>query len=313
MRTLCLTLLGAAALSLGCARGTSAAPTMRWVEELAPEHRWLAALGGDAKRGVYAAGRGLYRLDAQGWTLIPGSDSRAWRGLNVDDAGVWVVGGAGFTARLDAQVLSEHRAVGAAYDLLYVAGDAEKATATAVGPELWRWDGAAWTSSVEPSLAGLDLGALYEAPDHGLFVKGHPKATGKGSSVGRPNGSAWTLDNIGLKGHIQALDGTASDDVWAVGYTTKLFGKGGQAHHWDGHTWTTTRLPVDRPLWAVYATSRDEVWAGGADGLLLRWDGAAWKGVPTGLDGPITALIAPTGEPMRVIVNNERILRWQAP
>ena len=59
--------------------------------------------------------------------------------------------------------------------------------------------------------------------------------------------------------------------------------------------------------------SHDEVWAGGADGLLLRWDGAAWTSVPTGLDGPITALIAPAGEPMRVIVNNERILRWQAP
>lgn len=313
MRSLGLSLLAVAAVILGCAGRGGAEPAMRWAEELAPDHRWLAALGGDAKRGFYAAGRGVYRLDGETWTQIPGTDQRAWRGVSVDDGGAWVVGASGSTGRIEGQTFTEHRAPGAGYDLIYVVGDGARAYASAVGPELWRWSGSTWASDVPPSLGGLDLGALFLAPDGGLFVKGHPKATGKGSSVGRPSGDGWILDNIGLKGHIQAMAGTGSDDVWAVGYTTKLFGKGGQAHHWDGKAWTTVKLPVDKPLWAVSAVSRTEVWAGGDNGTLLRWDGQAWTSVPTGLNKPITALVAAPGAPLRLIVNNERILRWAEP
>lgn len=299
--------------TLGCGGAASAPAAMRWVEELAPDHRWLSALAADPATGTFAVGRGLYRLDGSAWSLVHGSDLRAFRGLSVDAAGVWITGSGGTTLRLAGGQLVEHRAPGAGYDILAIVGDGGAAWATAAGEELWRWDGAAWSSLVEPLFAGRTLGALYLAPDGVLFAKSHPREPGRGSAVAQRDGERWRADEIGLKGHIEALHGTSSSDVWAVGYTVKLFGKGGQAHHWDGRTWTTTPLPVDKPLSAVYAAAPDEVWAGGADGTLLRWDGQSWTVVPTGLKWGITAILAPGGAPLRIIENNARILRWEEP
>lgn len=302
--------LGAIWSLLGCGGAASAPAAMRWVEELAPDHRFLSGLA-TAGSGTWAAGFGLYQLDNHSWREVPGTNQRTWRGLSADADGVWLTGSAGVTARVVGGAVTEHRAPGAAYDILAVAGDGGAAWATAAGQELWRWDGAAWSSTVEAPFAGRILGALFLASDGTLFVKSHPRQGGQGSSVARRTGETWVDEAIGQKGHIAALHGTSSSDLWAVGYTTKLFGKGGQAHHWDGRAWTTVPLPVDRPLSCVYARAPDDVWVGGEGGTLLRWDGQTWSVLPTGLKWTITAILAPPDQPVRIIENAARILRWE--
>ncbi len=113
------------------------------------------------------------------------------------------------------------------------------------------------------------------------------------------DGEKWRIipsPSPGLfKSELVAIDGTASDDLWAVGYTEEL---NDETHtlalHWDGTAWQTIPSPnpyaVDNWLTDVVAVAPDNVWAvgWGRDGitdtdftqpLFLHWDGADWTPV----------------------------------
>ena len=81
------------------------------------------------------------------------------------------------------------------------------------------------------------------------------------------------------------LDGTATNDVWAVGATGAL----ALLQHWDGSSWNLVPAPDGAgTLRGVDALSASDAWAvgyapvGGPDRQtqVLRWDGAAWTEVP---------------------------------
>ena len=86
---------------------------------------------------------------------------------------------------------------------------------------------------------------------------------------------------------LQAIDGVAADDVWAVG----VRGDGGYRNarpltlHWDGDRWSTVpSLNAAGVLISVEAVSSSDVWAvgqlyvgGDTDILILHWDGSAWS------------------------------------
>lgn len=283
---------------------------MRWVEELAPEHRWLARIAMDPACGTYLAGRGVYRLDGQTWTLLPGTDERAWRGLSVDPGGLWVTGASGAAARIEQGKLIDRR-IPVSYDVLEVRGDATTAFATAAGSELWTWTAAGWSKSEPPEFSDSRLGSLFLAPQGELFVRVHPRATGKASSVGRRVGDRWLVDSPFPRGSIQTIGGTSASDIWAIGGASTLLGERAFAYHWDGRSWTATDVQLNRSLYSIYARAPDDVWVGGDGGALLHWDGRSWSQVPTGLKWGITAILAPAGQPFRVIENAARVLRWE--
>src|SRR5205085_3994843 len=107
----------------------------------------------------------------------------------------------------------------------------------------------------------------------------------------------WTVvdsPSPGSRNELQAVDGSSSNDVWAVGFTSN----GGSARtlilRWNGSTWTETPSPNPGPggnyLFGVAALSPDNVWAVGASGdvdhgngvpLTEHWEGRSWAVVPS--------------------------------
>jgi hypothetical protein len=102
------------------------------------------------------------------------------------------------------------------------------------------------------------------------------------------------VQHAGIDPILWSVDGSAPDDVWAVGaYYDPL--ANAQVQHWDGKSWTlvpdgAADLPVTA-LRGVHAIAKDDVWAVGlynasADGtgpiqpLIQHWDGRAWTVVP---------------------------------
>lgn len=115
------------------------------------------------------------------------------------------------------------------------------------------------------------------------------------------DGSSWSrvptpLPDPGGDDSLKGVDGAASDDVWAVGYSQGSGFVVPLVMHWDGDAWT--KVPVDLPfgntfgvLRGMVAISPTDVWAVGVTGsprdasLLLHWDGETWE--------PSTHVLAP--------------------
>ncbi|MGW1676914.1 hypothetical protein [Saccharopolyspora sp. NPDC002376] len=192
------------------------------------------------------------------------------------------------------------------------------------------WDGQEWT---RVDLAGPP-GSLPEptalkafAPDDVWTVGG----AGRGMAQ-HWDGQAWTDVPVpALAEHdweawkLTDVEGVASNDLWAVGYSTWPNGSRTVALHWDGQAWTEVPAPdvngdpsVLEVLDNVLALAPDDVWVGGHSGPESRgvpytahWDGKAWQVIELGESGKITQLVqvgdqvqlfgvGPNGEPFRL-------------
>ena len=101
--------------------------------------------------------------------------------------------------------------------------------------------------------------------------------------------------------YLEAVDATATEDVWAVG---EYGGTYGIVDHWDGSSWTmTTQQGISNSLSAVAAVLPSDVWASGyklnRDGVTKafaeHWDGISWTPMSTprpGYDSRLLALAA---------------------
>lgn len=92
-------------------------------------------------------------------------------------------------------------------------------------------------------------------------------------------------------GSLNAISGSAEDDVWAAGYA----GSANTAHtfvqHWDGCRWSEADMPALADVsWlsGLTALSRNMAWAVGSTQtstntrtLTERWDGTAWTAIPS--------------------------------
>jgi exonuclease V gamma subunit len=62
---------------------------------------------------------------------------------------------------------------------------------------------------------------------------------------------------------VQAVWGTAADDVWAAGYQGLLM-------HWDGASWRQEVSGTANPLLAVWGVGGTDVWAVGESATILH-------------------------------------------
>src|SRR5207249_229081 len=103
-----------------------------------------------------------------------------------------------------------------------------------------------------------------------------------------------TLPPPGMPGNnvLNAVSGTSSSNVWAVGYQTKRYQSYPTvplAEHWNGTKWTVARTPPvsgSGELHGVVAIAVNNVWAVGelssTNGPLVEhFDGASWQIFPT--------------------------------
>ncbi len=157
--------------------------------------------------------------------------------------------------------------------------------AWAVGADVLRWDGVAWTRITDPQLAGNRFAGdeWYSAWGVGAEVW-----LGGYNRLARFDGKAWTIiDPLpqSLSCPYGGLWGSKSDDLWA-GCGTAGYGK---VARWNGRMWAATA--IDYPITSVqglWGLAGDELWlAGGCDacgkaGEIRRWDGTAWRLVDYG-------------------------------
>src|SRR6266536_5061506 len=119
-------------------------------------------------------------------------------------------------------------------------------------------------------------------------------------------GSGWTQvptpNPDPVSNRLDAVDGLADDDVWAVG--SRQGGEDGTlVEHWDGSAWSVVPSPnPPQPFsWldAVWVASSTDAWAVGATQdlsgmsettLIEHWDGRAWTIVPSPSPGRINNL-----------------------
>lgn len=79
----------------------------------------------------------------------------------------------------------------------------------------------------------------------------------------------WTRVTSPTTNALNALWGSAEDDVWAVGAKGTIL-------HWQGSTWTQVHSPTTDTLYAIWGSSAKDVWIVG--GLTtLRWQGSSWE------------------------------------
>jgi hypothetical protein len=164
------------------------------------------------------------------------------------------------------------------------------------------WNGTSWSVVPSPNVPGQHnkLNAVSAVPGSPNEVWAVGEA-GPSALILQWNGVQWSLVPAASAGPVPILTGVvaiASDNVWAVGWTSAGAGPITLTQHWDGSTWSVVPSPNPGPtfnyLWGVAAVSTDDMWAVGyyvAPGtngrtLMLRWNGSSWTHVPGHDSGP---------------------------
>jgi hypothetical protein len=161
------------------------------------------------------------------------------------------------------------------------------------------WNGSTWSLVPSPNF-NQGYNELYGAAaisSTDVWAVGYHNIANYGSEKSMAlhwNGTAWSIvptRNIGQDANeLLAVDGVASNDVWAVGFGHSSSNQVGVPliQHWDGTTWSLVRAPnLGRGfsvLNGIVAVASDDVWAVGARGdstLILHWNGTRWSVVPS--------------------------------
>ncbi|MEV0621749.1 hypothetical protein AB0I81_51080 [Nonomuraea sp. NPDC050404] len=130
----------------------------------------------------------------------------------------------------------------------------------------------------------------------------HPGQPSVRPLTARWNGSAWSIVTTpATGGRLNGVDGSAPDNVWAVGAGTT----GPLAERWNGSSWSIVPTPappgaLSASLSGVKTFSGTNAWAVGSYGtsaapntrtLIQRWNGTSWSIVPSPSPDPIRNLL----------------------
>ena len=86
----------------------------------------------------------------------------------------------------------------------------------------------------------------------------------------------WCWENPLPQGNqLNAVWGSAADDVWAVGALGVIL-------HWDGSSWKGADSGTTRQLNGVWGSSAGDVWAVGVLGTILHYIGGTWQNAASG-------------------------------
>ncbi|MBN1342486.1 MAG: hypothetical protein JXQ73_07390 [Phycisphaerae bacterium] len=91
----------------------------------------------------------------------------------------------------------------------------------------------------------------------------------------RYDGSTWSTMTSGTTISLRDVWGTGPNDVFAVGY-------GGTILRYNGATWSPMTSGTTRGLYAVWGSAANDVFAAGESGTVLHYDGTAWSSMESG-------------------------------
>ncbi len=107
------------------------------------------------------------------------------------------------------------------------------------------------------------------------------------------DGAVWSasynIEGLPAPGIITAMSGTASSDVWAVGYKNMPDGSNVPfTARWNGAEWKFVPIPAAaEQVQSVWAVSKNEAFVVSFNGSIHKWNGATWAAMT--LPGTIPA------------------------
>lgn len=304
----CFTLCAALAVS---ASGQSSTPCGSWVPlstpnpvtathailrdvvTIAPNDVW--AVGEASVSGASVGGQSItmtLHFDGGAWSIVPspsptgisgGANDFLWAAAATSSSDVWAGGG-------------QYKQAPDGFYGLHILVE--------------RWNGSAWQVMNTPVTVGGSgshvSGIKAFAPNDVWFVGDWMDMAAVGQAVQKAlamhwDGSKFTVfptpffnpapGSYGAGHGMEAVDGVAPNDVWAVGGAHDGdASKVSQILHYDGSQWTRVLGP-EPPGWqrlnAVEAIAANDVWAGGERELptggyapfMIHWNGSAWSEV----------------------------------
>jgi hypothetical protein len=172
-------------------------------------------------------------------------------------------------------------------------------------PLALHWNGEAWLqvdmpapeqphpnplNPVDPTMRGVLALARADA-----WAYGYGQGLGDQPFFEHWDGHAWMVvpgPSAAGQLEINALGGSSSNDVWAVGSLDLAGVSHTYSAHWDGVRWTVVPSPNlgphDNHLNGVGVVSPHDAWAVGQAWerpIVLHWDGVAWRAVSIPTDG----------------------------
>jgi hypothetical protein len=206
---------------------------------------------------------------ATGWTVVPSPSPSSQ---------------ANYLSAVAAVSPTDVWAVGAAYRPISTPGTLTE-----------HWNGTTWSLVASPNFnqGYNELYGLAAISSTDVWAVGYHNIANYGSEKSMAlhwNGSVWSIvptRNIGQDANeLLAVDGVASNDVWAVGFGHSSSNQVGVPliQHWDGARWSLFRSPnVGRGfavLNGIVAVATNDVWAVGSHAgatLIEHWNGTAWS------------------------------------
>ncbi len=130
------------------------------------------------------------------------------------------------------------------------------------------------------------------------------------SGVAAPS-LTWSVVDPGTDEWLYGIWGSASDDVWAVGWGT--IAEGPTILHFDGSTWALDEgVPTGKThvLRAVWGTAKDNVWAVGLNGAIFHFTGSSWKDIDSGTEEHLYGLWGSSANDIWAVGANGIIVRF---
>jgi hypothetical protein len=250
-------------------------------------------------------------LDANCWQFVsspnlPSGSSQLWGVAAVSAADVWAVGRTVDTP--NPGTLIEHwngtawsivpsPNPGASFNRLNGVDALAANNVWAVGsadnqPLILHWNGTAWSSVEAPtSPGGAEIYSVAAISPNDIWAVAPQLSPDEARPLLHWNGTAWSWVAAPSGLSLLAIDGAASNDVWAVGYDSIL--------HWDGTAWSTVQLPPNPPACSTFgsislndvtARASNDVWAVGScpdpnaaqAAIAAHWDGVQWTAATVG-------------------------------
>jgi uncharacterized repeat protein (TIGR01451 family) len=158
-----------------------------------------------------------------------------------------------------------------------------------------RWNGSVWDRRSSPSPSGATLSGVVSISPRDAWAVG---GRGAHSLIEHVDGGPWAIVAAPDIGPLIGVDGTSSDDVWAVG--------NGGILHWNGVAWQVSPAPAVT-LTGVVAIAPDDAWAVGD--ATLHWDGTSWSQVASPAVGQLQSVDASAGDDVWAL-GQGRVIHW---
>jgi hypothetical protein len=224
-------------------------------------------------------------------------------GMWTGPSGTWAIGSGGNVLRRDPGGWVHH--TGGFGTLGSIWGSGNSLLLVPIAGSLLDWDGSAWSLLNFSTSSSQGLTGVWGTGPNDIWVVGYasggtrPAVAWHGSSP-----TTWSAINPQLAAPLQAVAGSATDDVWAVG-------DGGAILHWNGSAFSATTSGTTVRLRGVWASARDSAWAVGEQGTILRWTGGpSWTPIAPITQAHLWGVWGASAGDVWAVGNGGAVLHW---